>query len=556
MILQIPNVVRITFLSIALAAVTACGGGGGSTPPPPPSASIGGTASGLDAGESVLLQYNGGNNLTISTNGPFTFASKVASGGIYAVTVVQSPSGKTCTVSFLSGITPAGVASVAVACIKTYTISGAVSGLVGQNLKLALGAWRRISYGTACVTQETLEIGKNGEFAFAMRHSSGSYCVHIQQQPDSPAQRCVVRNGNAGISAADVSDVEVVCGEFSYVANAADNTISAFSIDATTGAIASAGPPVSAGVAPIAIAGTNDKKYVYVVNSGSNDVSAFAVDPGTGALTTVPGSPFAAGKNPRALALSYNSFLYVANSSPDDLVGYQIDDSNGALTPVRFCTPCFHSPGAGPSAIAIGPSNGFLYTANTGSSNISAFDFDGFFAGALDPVPGSPFSSGSNVSSLAFGAGGKFLYAADASGATAAIDGFTVGPRWDQNGIPDPNAGALASIVGFPHPLPSCTFIVADQTGAYLYATTGTDLLGYSIDATTGALTLLSGFPIAVGANVRSVSIDPTNQFLYVANGSAGTVTSYTLNAATGALTPMPGSPFAVGTSADYIATF
>ena len=96
----------------------------------------------------------------------------------------------------------------------------------------------------------------------------------------------------------------------------------------------------------------------------------------------------------------------------------------------------------------------------------------------------------------------------------------------------------------------------ATWPGTYLYATTGTDLLGYSIDALTGALTLLSGFPIAVGANVRSVSIDPTNQFLYVANGSAGTVTSYTLNATTGALTLMPGSPFAVGTSADYISTF
>jgi 6-phosphogluconolactonase len=550
MILQIPNVVRITFILLALVAVTACGGGG-STPPPPPSASIGGTASGLDAGESVLLQYNGGNNLTISTNGPFTFASKVASGGIYAATVVQSPSGKTCTVSFLSGITPAGVASVAVACIKTYTISGAVSGLVGQNLKLSLRSWTRISYGRKCVTPETLEVNKNGDFTFATRHSSGSYCLTIQQQPDSPTQRCVVKKGYVLIAAADVTDVDVVCGEFSYVANAANNTISALSIDATTGALASAGSPVSAGVSPVAIAGTSDKKYVYAVNSGSNDVSAFAVDPDTGALTAVPGSPFAAGTNPRALAFNDDSLLYVANSGSNDLSVYTVDQSNGALIPLAYCVICPLSTGAGPSAIAIDPSNGFLYTANTGDSNISSFD-----ASYPAPTLGSPFSSGSSVSSLAFGAGGKFLYAADTSGATAAIVGFTVRPSFDQSGNFDPNAGALTSLAGFPHPLPSCTFIVADQTGTYLYATTGTDLLGYSIDAQSGALTLLSGFPIAVGANVRSVSIDPTNQFLYVANGSAGTVTSYTLNAATGALTPMPGSPFAVGTSADYIATF
>ena len=81
-------------------------------------------------------------------------------------------------------------------------------------------------------------------------------------------------------------------------------------------------------------------------------------------------------------------------------------------------------------------------------------------------------------------------------------------------------------------------------------------MLGYSIDRQTGALNPVPGFPVAVGANADSVSIDPTNQFLYVRNGSAGTVIGFELNAATGELTPMPGSPFAVGKSADFFATF
>ena len=184
-----------------------------------------------------------------------------------------------------------------------------------------------------------------------------------------------------------------------------------------------------------------------------------------------------------------------------------------------------------------------LYVANAGSSStISAFQvYDA--TGGLTPITGSPFPSGGSVSSLAFGGlFDEYLYAASATGGTAAIYGYGI--------------GAQTILAGFPLALPSCTFIAADQTGAYLYATTGTDLFGYSIDATTGTLTALAGFPMAVGAEVRSVSIDPTNQFLYVANGSAGTVTSYTFDAATGALTLIPGSPFAVGNSADYIATF
>ena len=77
-----------------------------------------------------------------------------------------------------------------------------------------------------------------------------------------------------------------------------------------------------------------------------------------------------------------------------------------------------------------------------------------------------------------------------------------------------------------------------------------------SIDVNTGALSPLAGFPFAVDANATSIGIDPTNQFLYVSNGGAGTVTGFNLNAATGALAPMSGSPFAVGASASLIATF
>ena len=118
MTLQIRNVVRITFLSIALVAVTACGGGGSTPPPPPPAMySIGGKVSGLDAGQSVVLQLNGGNDLTVSSNAAFTFASKIASDVAYAVTVAGDPAGKTCTVNGGVGTASANVTGVVVTCV-------------------------------------------------------------------------------------------------------------------------------------------------------------------------------------------------------------------------------------------------------------------------------------------------------------------------------------------------------------------------------------------------------------------------------------------------------
>ncbi len=51
------------------------GGGAGSPPPPPPTYSVGGSVSGL-AG-TVVLRDNGGDDLSVSANGPFTFATQL-----------------------------------------------------------------------------------------------------------------------------------------------------------------------------------------------------------------------------------------------------------------------------------------------------------------------------------------------------------------------------------------------------------------------------------------------------------------------------------------------
>ena len=65
----------------------------------------------------VVLQDNGGDDLSVSSNGPFTFATPVADGGAYNVTVKTNPSGQTCTVSGGAGtVASANVTSVAVTC--------------------------------------------------------------------------------------------------------------------------------------------------------------------------------------------------------------------------------------------------------------------------------------------------------------------------------------------------------------------------------------------------------------------------------------------------------
>ena len=57
-----------------------------------PTFTVGGTVSGLSG--TVVLQDNGADNLTVTANGPFTFATALAPGAAYAVTVKTNRPGR------------------------------------------------------------------------------------------------------------------------------------------------------------------------------------------------------------------------------------------------------------------------------------------------------------------------------------------------------------------------------------------------------------------------------------------------------------------------------
>ena len=547
----------VTGLALLLVA---CGGGGSdSGPPPQPVAyTVGGTVTGL-AGSGLVLSSDFGGDLPVSTSGSFTFTKQLLNGTAFNVGVKTQPASSPpqfCqTANGIGIVAAANVTNVTVTCGNGYTVGGTVSGLVGSGLVIQIGELIPINTCRREVGQtirncildvgSPLPIQTDGAFTLDSifpASYSGSF-VRIAQQPASPTQRCVVGNAQISIQAANDTSVTVACSEFSYVTNAADNTLSAYGVDATTGALAVVGTPTATGTSPYAIIGTQDKRYVFVGNQGSNDVSAFAVDTTTGVLTAVPGSPFAAGTDPQAMALYGSSYLYVANAGSDNVSAYTINANTGALTPLP---PATYATGKGPASIAVDPSGPFIFVANNGGSNdISAFSIDPA-TGALSPVAGSAFPAGANPLSLAFGAGGKFLYTANPGGINPSISGFSV----------DPVSGALAPLSGSPFSLPVSHYIATDQTGAYLYVTSGANIVGYRIDATTGALTALPGPPVAAGANAYSVTIDSTNQFLYVANDGAANISGFRLDASTGALIPMTGSLFPAGNHPAFIAAF
>src|SRR5436309_2189600 len=84
---------------------------------------------------------------------------------------------------------------------------------------------------------------------------------------------------------------------------------------------------------------------------------------------------------------------------------------------------------------------------------------------------------------------------------------------------------------------------------AYVANAASNNVSGYTINATTGELTAISGSPFAAGLFPFSVAVDPTGKFAYVANEGSNDVSGFIINATTGALTAISGSPFAAGSN-------
>jgi hypothetical protein len=162
--------------------------------------SVGGTVSGLSG--TVVLQDNGGDDLSVTANGPFTFATPVASGSPYSVTVKTNPSGQTCTVTSGSGtVGSANITNVAVSCANTagttFSVGGTVSGLSGTVVLQDNGG-------------DNLSVTANGSFTFATQLASGTaYSVTVSTNPSG--QTCTVTNGSGTIGSANVTNVAVAC---------------------------------------------------------------------------------------------------------------------------------------------------------------------------------------------------------------------------------------------------------------------------------------------------------------------------------------------------------
>lgn len=165
--------------------------------------SIGGRVTGL-AGSGLVLQLNRGNDLSIVANSPFAFATALADGAAYEVTVRRPPTNpaQVCSISNGSGTVAGGnITNIAINCVSSsFTVGGIVSGLAGAGLVLQLNG------------DGDMPITSDGSFTFATPLSSGTqYRVNVAAAPTNPAQTCTVAGGAGTMGSSNVTTVRVTC---------------------------------------------------------------------------------------------------------------------------------------------------------------------------------------------------------------------------------------------------------------------------------------------------------------------------------------------------------
>jgi 6-phosphogluconolactonase (cycloisomerase 2 family) len=264
--------------------------------------------------------------------------------------------------------------------------------------------------------------------------------------------------------------------------------------------------------------GNTANHYVYAALPAANQIIAYREDPNSGVLTQIAGSPYSVGDGVYSLVLHPSGkYLYASNpgQNENDISSFTIA-SDGVLTE-QFPRASVAPLGSVPKQLVIDTAGDFLYVANAYTNNISVFSIG--TGGALTEVTGSPFPIGFPPLSMQLTPSGSFLYVSGASTPTGLIAGFSV------------TAGVLELVSTHSSDGINPNALAIDPSSTYLYvANTGSNALSIFTIASTGALTEVSGSPLAsTYLDPIALFLDSTGTYLYVANQASNNVSVYSI---------------------------
>ncbi len=350
---------------------------------------VGGTVTGL-VGSGLVLQDNNGDNLSVSAAGTFTFATPVADGSVYKVTVLTPPTSpsQTCTVTNGSGtIAAAAVSNVSVACTtNSFAVGGTVVGLIGTGLTLQNEGG------------DDLVISANGNFQFATPIlSGGAFSVAITTQPSAPAQSCSVSGGTGTVGAAAVTTVTVNC--------ATDQ----FTVGGNVTNLAGSGLTLSlnGGASTLVVGNSGSFSFPSTLPSGMTYTVSIASQPTSPSQTcnVTAGSGTIVSSNITSVAVDCTTDMHAIGGTVTGIIGMglTLEDNNGddlALTADgTFVFPTDIASGQGYSVtVSANPTNPWqTCVVSNGSGGVTSSDITSVTVACTTDI----FQVGGSISGLA-----------------------------------------------------------------------------------------------------------------------------------------------------------
>lgn len=323
------------------------------------------------------------------------------------------------------------------------------------------------------------------------------------------------------IGAATITDIACTNdGRFLY-ATTALGVLHSFAIDDDTGALSATPTPTAAtGVSPTQIVVDPNDAWLFVASEGSDTIEGFAIDTLDGDLTALGAT--ASGDGVRTLVLtSDGARLYAGCSNATDIHGYDVDALTGALTPLGWSPAAIGA--AGVTSLAMLSDDSVLYAGLDASTTLRAFELD-----ALTGAPSAPLFADVDANSptrqVLVDPRGAHLYSVHDAGDVQTWE-IGVGGELSASPVGVSRSGAeateLALVLGHGEWAPTtnsvyATSLATDGVWEYTFA--------------SGALSTISGTPLATGINPQTVSVHPFGDYALVAHQSPGTQNALSLH--------------------------
>src|SRR5260221_4803417 len=287
-----------------------------------------------------------------------------------------------------------------------------------------------------------------------------------------------------------------------------------------------------------------DKQHVYACTetrtTGAGSISAFSLDRGAGILqftNKVPGG----GDNPVYVSVHRSGrWVAMANYTGGNLSVFPIRADGAVLPYAQNIQHTGHS--INPTrqekshvhSVVFSPDNRTIYAQDLGEDSIGIYGFDSGVERPLKDEGKVAAIPGSGPRHLTFNPNGKYAYLVEELG--GCVDVFQYYPGTGHLQLLQRIAAHADTAKG---PFRSSDIHVSAD-GRFLYVTNREyegSLAIFAVDATKGTLRAI-GYQAVLGKEPRNFMLDPTGQFLLVANQDSNAVIVFKVDKSTGLLQP------------------